>query len=218
VRATLDALDSARKKLEETGNFYQQGKFRGRDVITHLHLVDYADIPLASELGIIGSFQPFWHFKEPEWYEKIDLAFLGEERAVNAYPVASFIKAGITVTFSGDYPASPINNAFWAIEAAVTRNLPNEAHYNVEPISSVDDPAWLRCPSERISLKEAIEAYTINGAKQLFREEEIGSLAAGKLADFVVLSEDIFSIPTLDIDKITIEATFISGERVCKRA
>jgi predicted amidohydrolase YtcJ len=118
----------------------------------------------------------------------------------------------VRVTLSGDYPASPVNDPFWAIQTAVTRNLADPTHYGVDAITSQDDPTWLRNAGERISLREAIEAYTINGAYQLSREDEIGSLEAGKHADFIVLTDDPFRADPIDIYKIKVNRTFVSGE------
>ncbi|MDR3224690.1 MAG: amidohydrolase family protein [Clostridiales Family XIII bacterium] len=200
-----DVLTQCASSEPEDGN---------RDVLTHLQLVDEEEIRLMKELGVIASFQPFWHFKEPFWYDEIDQAILGRARAEAAYPVGSAVKSGVRVTFSGDYPASPVNDPFWAIQIAVTRNLADADHYGVDAILSQDDDKWLRNAKERISLKEAIEAYTINGAYQLFREAEIGSIEKGKMADFIVLTDDPFrAIPT-DLYKIKVKGTFISGRRV----
>jgi predicted amidohydrolase YtcJ len=121
------------------------------------------------------------------------------------------VRGGVKVTFSGDYPASPVNDPFWAIQIAVTRNLADPAHYGVDAITSSDDGKWLRNADERISLAEAIEAYTINGAYQLFREDEIGSLEKGKYADFIVLTDDPFKVSPIDLHKIKVKGAFIGG-------
>ena len=115
------------------------------------------------------------------------------------------------MTFSGDYPVSPVNDPFWAIQNAVTRNLSDPGHYDVEAIKSQDDEKWLRGPHERISLKEAIEAYTINGAYQLFRDEETGSLKAGKSADFIILSKNPFETDPVLLYTVSPEEVYIDG-------
>jgi predicted amidohydrolase YtcJ len=189
-------------------------RWGARDVITHLHVVGEVEIGLLKELGVVASYQPFWHFKEPFWYEEIERGHLGEQRAMDAYPVRTILNRGIPVTFSGDYPASPVNNPFWAIETAVTRNLANPEPYGVEDIESMDDEQWLRNPGERITVKEAVEAYTIAGARQLFREDEIGSLEAGKQADFIVIDQDIFEVDPIRIDSTKVLAVYIAGEKV----
>jgi predicted amidohydrolase YtcJ len=187
-----------------------------RNVITHLQLVKPDDRRRMGELKIIGSLQPFWHFKEPDWHDSVDAVILGEERAYLAYPTRSLAEAGVKVTFSGDFPVSSVNNPFWAIEAAVTRNLNNPEAYGVAEIESMDDETWLRNPAERVSLAEAIEAYTINGAYQLFREDEIGSLKAGKRADFIVIDRDIFRIDPIKIDETQVLDVVADGHSVLR--
>ncbi|MDR1815712.1 MAG: amidohydrolase family protein, partial [Clostridiales Family XIII bacterium] len=182
-----------------------------RPVLTHLHVVDPGDFPRFAQLGVVASFQPFWHFKEPGWYDEIEAGHLGAARAENAYPVASLTAHGVRVTFSGDYPASPVNDPFFAIDAAVTRNLASGAPYDTPDIGDPDDPRWLRGAHERIPLAQAIEAYTIHGAYQLFREDDIGSLAPGKYADFLVLDRDPFALPPQDLDKVRVAETYRAG-------
>jgi predicted amidohydrolase YtcJ len=189
-----------------------------RNVITHLQLVRPEDQRRMGALKIIGSLQPFWHFKEPGWHDSVDAVILGEERALLAYPTRSLIAAGVRVTFSGDFPVSPVNNPFWAIESAVTRNINSPEHYGVAAIGSMDDETWLRNPAERVSLAEAVEAYTINGAYQLFREDEIGSLKAGKRADFILIDRDIFHIDPLELDETKILDVVTDGRSALQTA
>ncbi len=166
------------------------------------------------ELNVIGSTQPFWHLKEPEWWDYVDLIALGQERAWTEYPVKSLIDNGVRVTFSGDHPVSPINNPFWAIEVAVTRNLNNPEFYGVDEITSIDDPTWLLNPKERISVLDAVKAYTINGAYQLYRDDKVGSIEKGKLADLIVVDQDIFKIDPLKIDQTKVLTTIFNGKPV----
>jgi len=185
-----------------------------RNVLTHLELVKPEDKRRMAALGVIASTQPFWHFKEPGTYEELDVFALGTARAERSYPVRSLIDEGVTVTFSADHPVTPINNPFWAIETAVTRNLYDGQHYNIPDIENADDPAMLRNAAERISVQQAIEAYTINGAYQLFRENEIGRLAPGKQADFIIIDKDPFRVDPVRISEINVLATVIKGEAV----
>jgi predicted amidohydrolase YtcJ len=210
--ATKETLDALAAAAEIVGDKKQR-----RDVITHLQVVREEDIKRMSETGVIASHQPFWHCKEPDWFNEIDLALLGADRAEASYPVGSMAREGVKITFSGDYPASPIDNPFWAMETAVTRNVASEERYGIKKIKTIDDTVHLRNPKERISLKEAIEAYTINGAYQLLREDEIGSIESGKSADFIVVDQDPFAINPLDLDGIKILATYIDGEMVWSR-
>jgi predicted amidohydrolase YtcJ len=118
---------------------------------------------------------------------------------------------GAILTASGDYPVSPINNPFWAIEADVTRNLENAEYYGVDDIKDINDPTWLLNPAERVSVQDMVRAYTINGAYQLYREKSVGSLENGKFADMIVLDQDIFKVNPLDIDKTKVLTTIFNG-------
>lgn len=205
TRLVLDSMEYAQKENSDV---------EARNVITHLQLVDEADKARFGELGIIAALQPFWHFQEPEWWDVVDLVALGEERAFKEYPVKSLLDNGAILTSSGDHPVSPVNNPFWAIESVVTRNLNNAEYYGVEDIKDKDDPKYLLNPEERISVKQAIEAYTINGAYQLFRENETGSIKEGKVADLVVLGSDLFKVNPVDIDSTEVVATIFNGKVV----
>jgi predicted amidohydrolase YtcJ len=213
--ATSETLYALEKAMNASGG--KPGTAAGRrDVITHLQLVAPEDLDKMKKLGVIASYQPFWHFKEPGWYDQIDLAALGADRAEAAYPVGSSARKGIKVTFSGDYPVSSNNDPFSAIQIAVTRNLGNPGPYGEAPLASKDDPKWLRNADERISLVEAIEAYTVNGAWQLFREDEIGTLEAGKRADFIVLNSDPFRVADEKLYELRPMQVYISGENVLR--
>ncbi|MBR0596336.1 amidohydrolase family protein [Sinanaerobacter chloroacetimidivorans] len=205
TRLVLDSLEYAQKDNSTTDN---------RNVITHLQVVDESDYPRFGELDIIAALQPFWHFKEPEWWEYVDKIALGNDRAWKEYPVKSLLDSGAVLTASGDHPVSPINNPFWSIEADVTRNLNNAEYYGVEDISDINDPTWLLNSAERVPVQEMVKAYTINGAYQLFREDTIGSIVKGKYADMIVVDQDIYKINPLDIDKTKVLTTIFNGEVV----
>lgn len=202
TRLVLDSMEYAQDANPTIDN---------RNVITHLQVVDDADKPRFGELEIIAALQPYWHLKEPEWWDYVDKIALGEDRAYQEYPVKSLLENGALLTASGDHPVSPINNPFWAIEADVTRNLNNADYYGVDDITSMDDPTWLLNKNERVSVKDMVKAYTINGAYQLFRDKTVGSLEVGKYADMIVIDQDIFQVNPLDIDKTQVLATIFNG-------
>lgn len=205
TKMTLDAIEAAQKSNSSADH---------RNVITHVQLIDKEDFPRFGQLNLIAAIQPFWSLKEPEWYDTVDELVLGEERAWHEYPFASLKKGGAIITSSGDFPVSPINNPFWAIEAASTRNINNAEFYGIEDITDMNDPTWLLNPDERLTVKDMVEAYTINGAYQMFREDIIGSLAPGKEADFIIIDKDIMNIDILDIDSIKVLSTYLSGKAV----
>ena len=187
-----------------------------RNVLTHLQVVDKPDIKRMAKQGLIACLQPFWFLKEPGWFYEVDVHYLGNDRANNIYPAKTFLKNGIPITASGDYPVSPSNDPFFGIQAAVTRNIYSEELFGVR-INSPDDNRYLLGKNERLTIKEIIEAYTINGARQLFREDEIGSLAAGKEADFIIIDKDPFIQRAIDLNKIKVIATYMSGKNVLEK-
>jgi len=205
--STRNVLDA----MEYTGQNVPEGDYR--NVITHLQLVDEADIPRFAELKVIASTQPYWHFKEPDWWEVIDSPFIGD-RAEREYPLQSFINAGAMVVSSSDHPVTPFPNPMWAIEAGVTRNIENEEFYGVDPIADIDDPTYLLSPGERASLFDMIKSFTANAAFQIFREAEIGTIEVDKFADFVILDQNLMEIEPLRIDSVRVLQTYFNGEKV----
>jgi predicted amidohydrolase YtcJ len=206
--ATRQVLDAFAYALDQNG----PGDYR--NLITHLQLVDPDDIPRFGELNIIANLQPYWAFKEPYWWEIVDEPLLGPERAEREYPMQSFINAGTLLVSSSDHGVTPYPIPFWAIEVGVTRNLNNAEFYEVDNIIDIDDPTWLLAPTERVSLTDMIKSFTINSAFQNFRETTTGSIEVGKSADLVIVSQNLFEISPLDIDKTEVLATIFKGELV----
>ncbi len=205
TRLVLDSLEYAQN---------QNATLDNRNVITHLQLVNDADKPRFGKLEIIAALQPYWHLKEPEWWDYVDSVNLGKDRAYTEYPVKSLLDHGALLTSSGDHPVSPVNNPFWAIEADVTRNLNNAEYYGVDDITDINDPTWLLNPAERVSVMDMVKAYTVNGAYQLYRDHSIGSLEKGKFADMIIVDQDIFKVNPLDIDKTKVLTTIFDGKVV----
>ena len=205
TRQVLDAFNYA---------LTQNGPGDYRNLITHLQLVDPTDIPRFAELNIIANLQPYWAFKEPRWWAVVDQPLLGDQRAEWQYPMQSLINAGALVVSSSDHSVTPYPNPFWAIKGGVTRNLINAEYYGVEEITDIDDPAWLLAPQERVSLVDMIRSFTINAAFQNFRETTTGSIEVGKSADFIIISQNLFEIDALAIDKTEVLVTIFKGEVV----
>ncbi|WP_378954139.1 amidohydrolase [Pelosinus sp. sgz500959] len=184
-----------------------------RNTITHLQLVDEKDILRFKELNVIASVQPYWQFKGPQWWHTVDSKFLGE-RAEKEFPLGTFFANGITVASSSDYPATAVPNPLLAIDVGVTRNIDNGVLHGVEDISHMDDERYLLNKQERASVSQMIKSFTINGAFMMFMENEIGSIEIGKLADLVVLDQNLFTINPVDIDKVKVVMTFFDGKLV----
>jgi len=204
TRNVLDALEYARANAP-AGDY--------RNTITHVQLVDKQDIPRFKELKVIASVQPYWHFKEPNWWHNVDYQFLGE-RAEKEYPLNTFFAKGITVASSSDYPATIVPNPLLAIDIGVTRNMDNGSFYQVEDITHIDDDRYLLSKQERATVQQMIKSFTINGAYAMFTDHETGSIEAGKLADIVVLDQNLLTINPIDIDKVKVVMTFFDGRPV----
>lgn len=203
VKNTLDAYEYARGEVP--GDF--------RNAITHLQLVAREDLERFKELGVVASVQPYWHFKEPDWWEVVDYPFLGE-RAEYEYPLGSLFNAGALVASSSDHSVTPYPNPLWAIEIGVTRNLVDGETYGVDEITNMDDPTWLLNKNDRASLMDMIKSFTINGAYALFLDELTGTIEAGKYADLVILEQDLFEVAPINISSVRILQTIFRGEVV----
>lgn len=208
LRMSLDAMEYA-KANAPAGDY--------RNAITHLQVVDAADIPRFGELDVVAVTQPYWHYKAPEYFDIVEYAALGD-RALKEYPMKSLKDTGAVVTASSDYPVSADPNPFVAIQLGVTRNLYGSAEelsaYGLPPITDMDDPAYLLGAEERLSVQDIIRAYTANGAYLLFAENEIGTLETGKKADFIILDQNILEVDVLDIYKTQVLATYMDGQMV----
>jgi predicted amidohydrolase YtcJ len=206
TKLVLDALEQV--KAPE-----QLGDDGCRNTITHLQLVDPADIDRFKTLQVIACVQPYWHSKEPGWWSTVDCHMLGE-RAEAEYPLQSFIRAGVTVASSSDHPVTPVPNPLRAIRAGVTRNVTAEESYGLPPISSIDDPHGLLDRNERASLADMIRSLTISGAYAIFREKLTGSLEKGKRADLVIFDQNLFSMDPLKLEQARVLKTYFGGELV----
>jgi predicted amidohydrolase YtcJ len=180
TRVALDAFERARR----------QGSTRSYS-IAHLELVDPADFPRFRQLDVIASLQLQW--AEPDNYTiEAALPYIGPERQARLYPARSFIAAGATIAGGSDWNVSTFN-PFEAMGTAVGRNNPKEPQRGVLGAD------------QALKLSEMFAAYTINAARMLGRDAQIGSLQVGKAADVVVLDR------TLD-DRSSVEQ--IRGTRV----
>jgi predicted amidohydrolase YtcJ len=192
ARITLDAIEYARAK---------NGKRDARHLITHMHLVDPADIPRFKELEIVGLPQPFW-FKVDEYYDELALPYLGKERADRQYPMQSFLDAGVIMASSSDFPVTIPFDPLIAIQTGITRSTPKKTG---------GDVLW---PEERSNLEDMIRSFTYNGAYANFLENEVGSLEVGKKADLVILEKNLFEIPVEQIAEVKVLLTMVEGNVV----
>ncbi len=170
-------------------------KWDRRFRIEHAQHLKTSDIPRFKELGVIASAQALHLLDDGEWAEKR----IGKERIKNTYPFKSLLDAGVHICFGSDWAVAPLE-PIKGIYAAVTRNTRD----------GKNPDGWV--PEEKISVADAISAYTINSAFAAFEENDKGSLEPGKLADMVVLSDDILSINPEEIKNVNVVMTVFDGK------
>jgi len=198
TRITLGGIAEARK---------HNGRRDSRHAITHIQLVDPADIERFAELGVIAIPQPYWFVMDANYAQA--LKYIGPERAARQYPMKSFFEKGVVVSSASDYNVTLHPNPLLAIELGVTRAVPSDDRMYVDP-----DVGSCLVPSERVSVDEMIASFTINGAYAAFLENEIGSLEVGKKADFIILDPNILQAEPSEIHHARVLLTFFNGQEV----
>ena len=177
----------------------ENGKNPLRHRIVHAGLSPGELIKRIKKNNLSVDVQPNFIASEVNWIE----GALGE-RVSYLYTYKTMRDQGIRLAASSDAPVEPVN-PFYGIRSAVTRqNLENAPKEGLNP-------------KERITLKEAIDMYTINGAYQYFEENLKGSIAIGKLADLVVLSKNPFEVDYDELIDVKVEMTFVGGKPVFQR-
>lgn len=163
------------------------------------HLVG-SDIGRMAALGVIASVQPYHAVDDGRWAEKR----IGAERARLTYAFRSLDNAGVSLAFGTDWPVAPLNPLL-SIQAAVTRQTGRPEHID----------GWQ--PAEKVDVATALTAYTAAAAYGEFAEDRKGTLSPGMLADFVILSEDIFSLPPAAIATANVVSTVCGGRVVYRK-
>lgn len=165
--------------------------------IEHAQHVDPADIPRFAALGVIASMQPYHAIDDGRWAERV----IGPERAKWTYPCRSLLDARARIAFGSDWfvaPPTPLEGIY----AAVTRQTLDGAHPG----------GWQ--PQQRITVEDSLRAYTTDAAFASFDETNRGSLARGKLADFVMLDRDITRVAPEEIRDARVMMTVVGGHVV----
>jgi len=167
-----------------------------RHRIEHNALITKAQLQRAFELGITPSF----YIEHVAYYgDALSQEIVGPERASRFMPMQSAINVGHTVSLHTDTPSSPLD-VLHAMQTAVQRQA--ESSNNV-----IGD-------SETIAVNDVIKAVTINAAWQIFEQDALGSIEVGKVADFTVLSKNLYNTPPEDWTKINVVDTYLAGQRV----
>ncbi len=165
--------------------------------IEHAQHLKYSDIKRFSKLNVIASVQPYHCIDDGVWAEKR----IGKERIKYTHPYKLFLDNNVTVAFGTDWPVAPLNPLF-GIYAAVTRRT----------VDNKNPDGWI--PEQKISVEEAIKCYTLDAAYASFEENIKGSIEEGKLADLVILSEDILTLDPVKIKDVKVDMTIFNGEIV----
>ena len=169
--------------------------------IEHLENFQPDDIARLAQAGIVASVQPRHITLDPGGPERD----LGPERVPYMWPFRTLIDSGATLAFGTDSPVTAID-PIDAVYTAVTRQD-----------ADTHEPAGGWLPEERITLAEALQAYTQGSAVAAQREEDLGTLEPGKFADIVVLSPNPFALPDDDLQQAKVQATYVGGKKVYER-
>jgi len=165
--------------------------------IEHAQHLRPQDIVRFAQSKIIASMQPYHCADDGRWAEKR----IGSERAKSTYAFRSLLDAGATLAFGSDWTVAPLN-PLSGIAAAVTRRTLDGKHPG----------GWV--PEQKITVEEAVRAYTVGSAYAEFAEQMKGTLAPGKLADLVVLDKDIFRISPTEIETARVQLSIMDGRIV----
>jgi predicted amidohydrolase YtcJ len=193
-RANQIILDCFEKV--ERSNGVRDRRFR----IEHAQHVQRNDILRFGKLRVVASMQPYHCIDDGRWA----CGRIGPERAKDAWAIRSLLEGGAVLAFGSDWWVAPID-PLAGIYAAVTRR----------PIDGSNPAGWV--PEQRISVSDAVHAYTVGSAYASFQDHAKGSLQPGKLADLAVLSGDIFAIDPEEIKEIKTDITIVGGQIVFQR-
>ncbi|MGJ3194799.1 amidohydrolase [Peribacillus frigoritolerans] len=190
IRLALDAFEEAVRK---------NGKRDSRHTVEHIEVIDSDDIERFSKLGVIASMQPdHMAASSREVYSSI----IGPEREKNVFLTKSLLNTGASLALGTDFPVSISLNPMRQIYTAITR------------VDSSGDSQNTWHPEQKLTLAEALQAYTYGSAYGSFREHELGTIEEGKLADLVVLDRNLFDIPESEVLKTKVELTINDGKVV----
>jgi predicted amidohydrolase YtcJ len=178
----------------------QNGPRDRRARIEHAQHLDPSDIRRFGKNQVIASVQPYHAADDGCWCERR----LGADRCRWAYPFRSLLDSGAVLAFGSDWTVAPLD-PLPALKAAVTR----------QTLDGRNPDGWI--PEEKLSMEEAVRAYTWGSAYAEFAENVKGTLSPGMAADCVMLDGDIFSLPPDQADKVNVVMTVMGGKVVYER-
>jgi predicted amidohydrolase YtcJ len=192
IHTVLDLFERAEKD-----NGPADRRFR----IEHVQHLRPEDAARFAQLGVIASMQPYHAIDDGRWAEKE----LGPVRIQTSYAWRLLLDHGAVLAFGSDWPVAPLDPLLGIYAAATRRTLDGK-----------NPQGWV--PQQRITVAEAVHAYTVGAAFAEHQEQVKGTVEPGKLADLVVLTDDIFRIPAADLDKVRVYMTVFDGKVIYQRA
>lgn len=165
--------------------------------IEHAQHMAAKDFDRFASMHVIASMQPYHAIDDGRWAE----GRIGHDRASRTYAFRTFLNHGVRLAFGTDWSVAPLNPML-GVFAAVTR----------ETLDGKNPKGWF--PEQQLNVAETVSAYTMGSAYAEFQDQEKGSITVGKLADMVILSNDIFSIPPDKIKDVKVTKTFVGGKLV----
>ena len=192
VRVALDAFEAARRANGPSDRIHE---------VSHAELIHPDDLPRFQELGVAAEMCPILWYPMPLAAAMENV--LGPERGQKMWPIRNLLEAGALVIYGSDWPSVvPDPNPWPGIEAMVTRRDP----YGVHP-----GALW---PEQAISLEQALQIVTHNGAIAARRGDQTGTIEVGKWADFIVLDRQVFEVPIDEVGDTRVLQTVVGGEVV----
>jgi predicted amidohydrolase YtcJ len=195
VQMALDTFAEAEKAARAAGIKAPDGTENYRFRVEHAQVTNPAQVVRFHELKVIASMQPSHLLTDMRWAE----SRLGPQRAAHSYAWAEFLNHNVALAFGTDYPVESVN-PFRGIYEAVTRKS--------------EDGKQEYYPSQKLTIEQAIAAYTTGSAYAEFAEKEKGMLAPGMLADFIVLDRDISAVAPEKILDTRVLRTVVGGKTV----
>jgi predicted amidohydrolase YtcJ len=193
VRSALDSIEFARKANGMGGPHHQVG---------HCTFISPEDIPRARQLDAAFEFSPYLWYLQP--INEDIIKAVGPSRIERVWPLREGVEAGGIIVAGSDWAVVPDPDPWLAIETSITRKAPGGAGGTFGA-------------AEALTLEQAVKVFTINAARRMRREDRLGSLEAGKQADFIVIDRDPFAIPVTQLHSIRVQRTYIRGEKVFER-
>ena len=195
IRVALDAVEQARAAVP--------GDLACHLTLSHLEVLDDADVLRFRELGVVANFTPHWH---GGYFEGSHLT-VGEPRSSRVMRAQPLLEDGAVVSFSSDvttYAEMERANPFLGMQIA----------HNRQDVEGGPGAAVMPPLTERLGREDLVRGYTRGGASQLRLDDELGSLTVGKAADLVVLSEDLFAVDRYAIHRVTPDIVVMQGRMV----